>query len=244
MPRAVPARLAEYADEWATPRRARLGAGVVGTAARARRRDRPAHRRRAGHRRDGADGHLRAGGDPLRRWQFTPDRDTIVMSALDFPSVRYVYDELAPRLGARVVVVPSDDGISIDEDQAVRRHRRAHGAGRDLARAVQVGLHRRCRAHRGARAPHGRARLARRLPLGRRRAGGRAGDRRGFPHGRRAQVAVRRTRAAASCTPRRTSSARLAPALTGWQAHAHPFAFDDEHGVRRRAPRAGSAARR
>ena len=37
------------------------------------------------------------------------------MTALDFPSVRYVYDELAARLGAEIVVVPSDDGISIDE---------------------------------------------------------------------------------------------------------------------------------
>lgn len=41
-------------------------------------------------------------------------RDTIVMTALDFPSVRYVYDQLATRLGARVVVVPSDDGLTID----------------------------------------------------------------------------------------------------------------------------------
>ena len=46
-------------------------------------------------------------------------RDTIVMTELDFPSVRYVYDELATRLGARIVVVPSDDGISIDEDRLI-----------------------------------------------------------------------------------------------------------------------------
>ena len=44
-------------------------------------------------------------------------RDTIVMTELDFPSVRYVYDELATRLGARIVVVPSDDGVSIDEER-------------------------------------------------------------------------------------------------------------------------------
>ena len=37
------------------------------------------------------------------------------MTALDFPSVRYVYDELAARLGAEIVVVPSDDGIGVDE---------------------------------------------------------------------------------------------------------------------------------
>jgi kynureninase len=47
-------------------------------------------------------------------------RNKIVMTELDFPSVRYVYDKLAPRLGARIVVVPSDDGgVSIDEDRLV-----------------------------------------------------------------------------------------------------------------------------
>jgi kynureninase len=43
-------------------------------------------------------------------------RDGIVMTALDFPSVRYVYDGLATRLGARITVVGSEDGIGIDED--------------------------------------------------------------------------------------------------------------------------------
>jgi kynureninase len=46
---------------------------------------------------------------------FAGSRDTIVMTALDFPSVRYAYQELAERFGARIVVVESDDGISIDE---------------------------------------------------------------------------------------------------------------------------------
>lgn len=41
-------------------------------------------------------------------------RDEIVMTELDFPSVRYVYDGLAMRLGARITVVPSDDGIGVD----------------------------------------------------------------------------------------------------------------------------------
>lgn len=44
---------------------------------------------------------------------FPADRNEIVMTALDFPSVRYAYDALAPRLGARVTVVPTDDGIGI-----------------------------------------------------------------------------------------------------------------------------------
>ena len=46
-------------------------------------------------------------------------RDTIVMSELDFPSVRYVYDSLATRLGARIVVVPSDDGVGVSEDRLI-----------------------------------------------------------------------------------------------------------------------------
>ncbi len=46
---------------------------------------------------------------------FSGSRDTIVMTELDFPSVRYGVEALANRLGARVVVVGSDDGISIDE---------------------------------------------------------------------------------------------------------------------------------
>jgi kynureninase len=52
----------------------------------------------------------------LSALDYTKPRDTIVMTDLDFPSVRYVYDHLAPRLGARVVTVKSDDGISIDAD--------------------------------------------------------------------------------------------------------------------------------
>ncbi|HEX6628034.1 MAG TPA: aminotransferase class V-fold PLP-dependent enzyme [Gemmatimonadaceae bacterium] len=45
---------------------------------------------------------------------FPKGRDTIVMTELDFPSVRYAYAEMAQRLGARVVSVGSDDGIGID----------------------------------------------------------------------------------------------------------------------------------
>jgi kynureninase len=51
--------------------------------------------------------------------RYTPPRDRIVMTELDFPSVRYVYDQLAPRLGATVVVVPSDDGVCIDENRLI-----------------------------------------------------------------------------------------------------------------------------
>ena len=53
----------------------------------------------------------------LTAMEFTPARNEVVMTALDFPSVRYAYDALAPRLGARVTVVPTDDGISIPLDR-------------------------------------------------------------------------------------------------------------------------------
>jgi kynureninase len=52
----------------------------------------------------------------LSSLRYDAPRDGIVMTALDFPSVRYVYDGLATRLGARITVVGSEDGIGIDED--------------------------------------------------------------------------------------------------------------------------------
>lgn len=53
----------------------------------------------------------------LSALDFPKGRDTIVMTELDFPSVRYAYEEMARRFGARVVVVRSDDGLSIDRDR-------------------------------------------------------------------------------------------------------------------------------
>ncbi|HVX40394.1 MAG TPA: aminotransferase class V-fold PLP-dependent enzyme [Gemmatimonadaceae bacterium] len=55
----------------------------------------------------------------LSALEYGNGRDTIVMTELDFPSVRYVYDQLATRLGARIVVVPSDDGIGIDAQRVI-----------------------------------------------------------------------------------------------------------------------------
>jgi kynureninase len=48
---------------------------------------------------------------------FSGERNTIVMTSLDFPSVKYAYEELAQKFGARIVVVESEDGISIDEEK-------------------------------------------------------------------------------------------------------------------------------
>jgi kynureninase len=55
----------------------------------------------------------------LSALDYSGGRDTIVMTELDFPSVRYVYDGLATRLGARIHVVPSDDGVGIDTQRLV-----------------------------------------------------------------------------------------------------------------------------
>jgi len=49
--------------------------------------------------------------------RYRAPRNRIVMTELDFPSVRYVYDGLAKELGAEIVVVPSEDGVSIDDDR-------------------------------------------------------------------------------------------------------------------------------
>ena len=113
MPRTVPARLAEYAEAW----------GELGVRAWARGWwEMPV--------RVGDEIAPLIGAGPgevamlpnvsiaqaavLSALDYTAPRDTIVMTELDFPSVRYVFDQLAPRLGARVVVVPSDDGLTID----------------------------------------------------------------------------------------------------------------------------------
>lgn len=48
---------------------------------------------------------------------YVAPRNRIVMTGLDFPSVRYVFDALAARLGAEIVVVPSADGVSVDEER-------------------------------------------------------------------------------------------------------------------------------
>lgn len=119
MPRAVPERLAEYVDEWAEQ-----GVRAWG---------------RAWWRLPGAVGDEIApliGADPgtvvmagnvtlaqatvLSALDYPPERNRIVMTELDFPSVRYVYDRLATRLGAEIVVVPAAaDGISVDADAVV-----------------------------------------------------------------------------------------------------------------------------
>ncbi len=116
MPQAVSARLAEYADQWKT-RGVRawaegwweLPVTVGSTIA-------PLI--------GAAPGEVvmvptvtHAMSSILSAIDFPSERNEIVMTALDFPSVRYAYDALAPRLGARVTVVPTDDGVGIPLDR-------------------------------------------------------------------------------------------------------------------------------
>lgn len=172
----------------------------------------------------------------LSALDYTPPRDTIVMTALDFPSVRYVYDHLATRLGARIVVVPSDDGLGIDParlaaaiDERTRLVAISHVLFRSACildaaaicrRAHEVGALVSLDAfHSVGVMPVDVARLGVDFLTGgvlKWLCGGPGGC---FLY---AAPAVRDA---------------LAPALTGWQAHARPFGFEPEmeytHGAAR-----------
>ena len=116
MPRTVPARLAEYADAW----------GELGVKAWAKGWwEKPVD---VGNEiaplMNAAPGSVVmmpnvtiAQSAVLSAMEFSKDRDTVVMTDLDFPSVRYAIEALAKKLVARVKVSHSDDGITIDEDR-------------------------------------------------------------------------------------------------------------------------------
>ena len=118
MPRTVPARLAEYADAWAESGVQAWARGwwempvTVG--------DEIAPLIGAGPAEVAMVPNVTAAQALiLSALDFRGKRDTIVMTALDFPSVRYVTDALAAKFGARVVVVPSEDGVSVREDAII-----------------------------------------------------------------------------------------------------------------------------
>jgi kynureninase len=116
MPRSVPDRLAEYVDQWAELGVKAWAAGwwempiTVGN--------------EIAPLLNAAPGEVSmlpnvttAQTAVLTALDYSPPRNRIVMTELDFPSVRYVYEGLARRLGAEIVVVPSEDGIRIDLDR-------------------------------------------------------------------------------------------------------------------------------
>ncbi len=226
MPRAVPDRLKEYAEEWAT-RGVRawaqgwwempikvgdeiaplIGAGAGEVAM--------------------VPNVTIAQAQILSSLDYTKDgRDTIVMTELDFPSVRYVYDALATRLGARIVVVQSDDGISIDEDRllaAIDERTRLVSISHVLFRsayildAARIGAH----AHRmGALVALDAYHSVGVVPVDVKAmdadflTGGVLKWLCGGPGGSFLWVSP--------------TVSELSPALTGWQAHEHPFAFEPE----------------
>lgn len=172
----------------------------------------------------------------LSALDYTPPRDTIVMTGLDFPSVRYVYDHLAARLGARIVSVPSDDGIGIDTArvvEAIDERTRIVAVSHVLFRSAYImDADAICRrAHdAGALVSLDAFHSVGVMPVDVRASGvdfltgGVLKWLCGGPGGAFLYVAphVRET---------------LEPALTGWQAHARPFAFENDmeygHGASR-----------
>jgi kynureninase len=158
---------------------------------------------------------------------YAPPRDTIVMTALDFPSVRYAYEMLARRLGARIVVVPSDDGIGIETDRllsAIDERTRLVAISHVLFRSAYViGVDAVCRrAHEaGALVSLDAFHSVGVLPVDVRRSGvdfltgGVLKWLCGGPGGCFLYVAP-------------NVRDRFAPAITGWQAHARPFGFEPE----------------
>ena len=152
-------------------------------------------------------------------------RNTVVMTALDFPSVRYAVEQLAPWLGARVHVVRSDDGISIDTAalcSAIDERTRLVAISHVLFRSASIVDVQRICAHAhavGAVVSLDGYHAAGVMPVDVRAIGCdfySAGVLKwlcGGPGG-----------CFLWASPE--MNARYAPALTGWQAHAHPFAFD------------------
>ena len=116
MPRTVPGKLAEYADDWGT-----LGVKAWAKGWWEKPVDVGNELAPLMNAEDGTVVMMPnvtiAQSAVITAMDFRGSRDTVVMTDLDFPSVRYAYQALCEKLGARLVSVPSDDGISIDQDR-------------------------------------------------------------------------------------------------------------------------------
>ena len=162
----------------------------------------------------------------LSALDFPRERDTVVMTELDFPSVRYAFAEMAQRLGARVVVVPSDDGISIDQEKllaAIDERTRLVAVSHVLFRsAYLMDANAICkRAHEvGALVSLDSFHAVGIVPVDVKRSkvdfltGGVLKWLCGGPGACFLYIST-------------AVRDRLKPALTGWQAHARPFAFEE-----------------
>jgi kynureninase len=226
MPRAVPERLAEYAEQWATRGVRAWAQGWWSMPIAVGDEIAPLIGARAGEVAMVPNVSI-AQAEILSALDYRAGRDTIVMSELDFPSVRYVYDELAERLGARIVVVPSEDGVRVDEDRliaAIDERTRLVAISHVLFRSAYVMDVARVAAHAhsmGALMALDAYHSVGVLPVDVHAlgadflTGGVLKWLCGGPGGCFLWV-------------RPEVSASVAPALTGWQAHRHPFAFEPE----------------
>jgi kynureninase len=163
----------------------------------------------------------------LSALEYRAPRNRIVMTALDFPSVRYIYDSLATRLGAEIVEVPgAADGLRVDTDRlidAIDERTRLVAISHVLFRSAYVmdvaAICRRAREV-GALVSLDSFHAVGVIPVDVRQigcdflTGGVLKWLCGGPGGCFLYVAP--------------EAHRLAPALTGWQAHARPFAFETE----------------
>lgn len=226
MPRAVPERLAEYAREWSElgvrawargwwEMPVRLG-DIVAPLLNA-----PAESVVA------QPNVTIAQSVVLSSLAYDAGRDTIVMTELDFPSVLYAYDGLAQRLGARVVVVPSDDGLTIDQDRllaAIDERTRLVAVSHVLFKSafIQDADAICAHAHRmGALVALDAYHSVGIVPVDVQRSGV------DFLTGGVLKWLCGGPGAAFLYVAPSVRSV-LEPALTGWQAHAHPFAFEGE----------------
>ncbi len=157
---------------------------------------------------------------------FTKQRDTVVMTELDFPSVRYAYSEMARRFGARVLVVRSDDGLTIDRDRllsAIDERTRLVAVSHVLFRsAYLMDVDAICaRAHD----------VGALVSLDSFHAVGivQVDVKRSKPDFLTGGVLKWLCGGPGACFLYVSPTVRdqLKPALTGWQAHARPFAFED-----------------
>lgn len=156
---------------------------------------------------------------------YTAPRNRIVMTDLDFPSVRYVYNGLGRRLGAEIVTVPSDDGIGVDTERllaAIDERTRLVAISHVLFRSASiVDVAAVCRKARdvGAMVSLDGFHAVGVIPVDVKAlgvdfySGGVLKWLCGGPGGCFLYV-------------RPEVSATLEPAFTGWQAHEAPFAFD------------------
>ncbi|HUQ45214.1 MAG TPA: aminotransferase class V-fold PLP-dependent enzyme [Gemmatimonadaceae bacterium] len=226
MPRSVPARLAEYAEEWATRGVRAWAQGWWSMPVRVGDEIAPLIGAGPGEVAMVPNVSL-AQAEVFSALDYGQGRDTIVMTELDFPSVRYVYDELATRLGARVVVVPSEDGVRVDEERlmaAIDERTRLVAISHVLFRSAYVMDVARVAAHAhamGALVSLDAYHSVGVLPVDVHAlgadflTGGVLKWLCGGPGGCFLWV-------------RPEVSASVTPALTGWQAHRQPFAFEPE----------------